>query len=195
MAANRLSQTHLTASGNGLNLLLDHIENLAHSPLDQLRAVTLYSEIAGAEMAVRRLDELMEGGELNADSLPGAAILHDIYNDQGRPLSGEQRQQLIAQHGWFGKLAISFRLPDDDPLRKQAMEPAINKMILLLLMGTLIILAGLAGTTLFVVAIVLLCTGKVHRAYQCRPGQKDQRRYVYLEVAAIYLAAVMGSNS
>lgn len=192
VAANRLSQTHLTASGNGLNLLLDHIENLAHSPLDQLRAVTLYSEIAGAEMAVRRLDELMEGGELNADSLPGAAILHDIYNDQGRPLSGEQRQQLIAQHGWFGKLAISFRLPDDDPLRKQAMEPAINKMILLLLMGTLIILAGLAGTTLFIVAIVLLCTGKVHRAYQCRPGQKDQRRYVYLEVAAIYLAAVMG---
>ena len=192
VAANRLSQARPPAVGNGAELFLARIENLARSPLDQLRAVSLYGEIAGAKAAVRRLDELMGSGSLDAESLADAALLHDIYSNQGQLVSGEQRQRLITHHGWFGKLALSFGLPSDDPLRKQAMGPAVSKMIILFLVGMLVILAGLAGLTVFIVAIVLLCTGKVSRAYQRHPGQTDRRRYVYLEVATLYLAAIMG---
>ena len=113
--------------------------------------------------------------------------LNQIDRDGPAALSPAQRQSLIDRHGWFGRLALTHGLPNDDPAR-QALLRGTHRTIIIFGIGSGIgIAALLIGICLMVLAIVLGATDRLRlryvRAY--RPGT------AYLEGFVIYMVGFL----
>ncbi|HEX8877677.1 MAG TPA: CPBP family glutamic-type intramembrane protease [Phycisphaerales bacterium] len=81
------------------------------------------------------------------------------------------RERLIARHGWFARVAMTYGQPDTDPARVDLLGGGL--VLFSLLIGIIFVMLGgvVAGFACFVVAIVLFATGRMRpRFVKPAPG-------------------------
>lgn len=145
--------------------LVGKVDEAAKGPLDEFRAITVVGELAGDKAALERLDAFERKYPVvrlrrDADSL------RKLYTSGADALTDEQRELLVANHHWFGQLAISRGLPPSDARRQAAMGPAGRSMLAMAAAGLLGIAAIFTGLILLILGIVLFVRRRIVRAYR-----------------------------
>lgn len=74
-------------------------------------------------------------------------------------LSAEQKQGLMARHGWIGELALS-RGAKDSTLREEAGSRGLAVLLLLGMFAIVVMVAGMVGFVLLILAAVRVFSGK-----------------------------------
>src|SRR5437899_11339258 len=93
----------------------------AKTPADKVRLAIVAADLEGAQAG---LDRLKEVGELNEALKEDADTLRRAYESGGTVDDAADRQRLIEHHGWFGKLAGTYGVKNDDPARAPLLEGA-----------------------------------------------------------------------
>jgi hypothetical protein len=120
---------------------------------------------------------------------PDVEALQTIYNTGPAELDPGQRDALVQRFGWYGRLALVFDAPNDDPARKGIIEPVKNRVLLvILLILVMLVVGGLGGLVMMVVGIVLLATGTIRRRFAPVPTA-GAGPPAFLESFAIYIGA------
>src|SRR5690606_3554090 len=120
------------------------------------------------------------------------AALRSIYSAgdaDAADLPGATREALVKRHGYFGRVALSFGLDDNDPARAQVRAAGVRTVVVLVVAFTVAMLALLAGLVLFVIAIVKLLSPRGLRPAYAPPSFGGS---VYLETFALFLAGFIG---
>ncbi|MFN7020175.1 MAG: lysostaphin resistance A-like protein [Phycisphaerales bacterium] len=104
-------------------------------------------------------------------------------------LSAEQVAGLKSRHGWFAEVLLSAGDPGS-ALVLTAKRQATRFMVLALVLGSVMVLAFLAGSVLLIVAAVMLAQGRL-RARMVRPPpiESDRPRWaanVWLETVCVF---------
>jgi hypothetical protein len=161
------------------------VANLAQTatPKQQLLLVSVVGELEGPKAAEAALDRCAKqisdpAGRADLQSLRA------IYTQGQTKLSPEQRSALVEHERWFGRLALSFGLPDNDPIRARVLRESTRAAIAGYGFEALIVLGVLAGLALLITAIVLRATRRLHLCY----GPAAFRTTAFLEAFALYLA-------
>lgn len=190
-------------AGGGAQVL-EQARGLEHSPEERVRLAIVAGEVSGAEEALNRLDKALEAAgdeeaaeDEGAAAAPPPAWLADdaqamgtIYSDGPQALSEDQRRGLIERHGWFGELALSYGVPESDPLRERVLAKAWNLLAAVLAGVAVAAVAALAGLALLIVAIVQVAHGRLRPRYAPpAPGGS-----VYLEAFAIFIIGFIVIN-
>src|SRR5690606_20814378 len=115
------------------------------------------AELNDGESALQRLAELEP--DLNEPLREDAATLRQIY--RGEDPSPEQLEQLLGNHGWFGKLAASYDQPNSDPARAQIVGGGMLLIAMMAVLGLLGLGALLTGCVLLILAIVWFSSGSL----------------------------------
>lgn len=162
--------------------LLSPLKRVATEPEAKLRLVSVIGEVKGRGAALAAIDDVspkLSGKEAAAD----VASLRTIYTRGPAALSGDQREGLVRNEGWFGNLALTFGLADSDALRHATLAKARAAFIGSAALELLVALAGLAGLVLMLVAIIRLALGRLHLSYRPAAG----RTTAFIEAFALYL--------
>jgi membrane protease YdiL (CAAX protease family) len=158
------------------------------NPVDELRAIPVIAELKGAEAALARLDEFER--KHRVDRLrPDVEALRTIYTRGVAHLSESAARELVARHGWFGELAVSYGLPSHDSRREAAMAPAGRALVAAAAMTLGGLVALVAGIVLGILALVLYFKGQLPRAY--RPADPATAG-PFAEAFALYLLTFIG---
>ncbi|MCL4221383.1 MAG: CPBP family intramembrane metalloprotease [Phycisphaerales bacterium] len=142
----------------------------ARTPQEKVYLAIALAEVEGPRSALDRLEPACEQAaaeELRAD----IAIFQRLYAaaeatpDGGEaPVSPEEREGLVARHGYYAQIALTYDLPRDDPARRELRRGAGG--ILLMVVGAFVIVGAIAaGFALFVVAVVLLALRRVRPTF------------------------------
>lgn len=161
---------------------LDEARHVAVTPEEKLRAICVVGELEGSDAALKelaRVEPLLKSVPLKQD----AAALRIIYTNGPSHLSAAQREGLVQRHGWFGKLALTFGTPPDDPQRRAVIHSATTTFAAFAIFEISAGLALLVGVGLLVLAIVLLAVGSVRPAYRSALPPTT----AFLEAFALYL--------
>jgi membrane protease YdiL (CAAX protease family) len=179
----------LLAQGGGgkeqANNLLASVDAAATDRDQKVRAAIVAGDILGADAARQRLAKL----PVDPPHAQDVGALQKVYSLA--PLAPEQRQALLARHGWFGELALSYGTSADDPARRAATWPAVRAFVLVILgmFGGLGALA--AGITLLAIGILRWTDGRLVRRYRPPDGPTGP----FLEAFAVYIAGMVGLSA
>lgn len=181
---------------------LEQVDATAREPVERIRAAIVAAEIKGPEAGIERADSL--AGALTAADAPGwvrdldaqvrealeadVRTIREIYEGKRDALEDARRDELVRRHGWFGRVALSHGLPDEDPARSGLVGGGGPLVLLLAGFGLLVAVVVLGGLASFVIALVLLSSGKLRARFD-RPAPGGS---VYLETAAAFFAAFLG---
>jgi membrane protease YdiL (CAAX protease family) len=172
--------------------LLKQVDTVAKTREDRVRAAIVAGEVAGAGEALQRLDEIDSGANDHDD--PTMEALQTIYTSSPADLDPAQRQALVKQLGWYGRLALAFGAGADDPARTEVLRPAkrtLVGLVVVLLVGVLIAVVGLG---LLITAMVMILTGKLRPRFVpvpplvATPMGPAPGPPAFLEAFAIYIA-------
>jgi membrane protease YdiL (CAAX protease family) len=165
------------------------------------RFVVVAAELAGPKEAHTRLVDLDEeiaeaiedDFELTDEQREIQRILGKLYpaedaEDAEAGLTGEDRQTLLDELGWFGTLALTPADSDDQAARDEVLAPAVRTAILLFALVGGIALVGFAGFIGLIIMAVLLFTGRL--GSRMRTGQSDHG--IYAETFAVWLVGFAG---
>jgi membrane protease YdiL (CAAX protease family) len=156
----------------------------AKTPADKVRLAIVVADLQGAQAG---LDQLKEVGELSGALKEDAQTLRKAYEAGGTVDDGADRQRLIEHHGWFGKLAGTYGLKNDDPARAPLLEGAAR---LIAVAGFAVGVLGLAffgGIAACVTMAVMMGSGKVRgRFVPPAPGGS-----VFIETVPVFIAAFL----
>ena len=181
----------------------DALAKAAPTPRDEVRAVASMAEMAptpeaGTARALARLEELRTEFERLANESPddreANALLADldalriVYTEGPASLDDETRDRLVHRHGWFGRLALTFGLDDDDPERAAIFGPAGALAAGVIVAAVVVPLALLIGFVLLVVGLVLF-TGRSLRPRFVPPMPGGS---VYLETLVVFMLGFLG---
>ncbi|MFG0275540.1 MAG: CPBP family intramembrane glutamic endopeptidase [Phycisphaerales bacterium] len=182
------------------NSLLEQIDAFAGSdPARLLRAAVVAAEVAGPGAALDRIekeeDALAEAPdpplyteEIRATLRADAAALRQALSAGPDALPADLRDGLVDRHGWFGRLALAYGLDDADPSRAGVMADTQRTLWALIGGVTLAGAAVLVGIVLFIVALVMLGSGRLRMRYSApAPGGS-----AYVEVFAFFLMGFLG---
>jgi len=159
----------------------------ARTPGERLRAVTVIGELQGGPAALDELNRLapfLSSAELKAQ----AKSLRTIYTRGPEALSPPVRENVIQRLGWFGRLALSYKLPGDDAPRKQIIAAGIRAIVATVALEFGLFGLLLVGIGLLTLAIVRLIDHKLALAYE--PDGRGAGPF--LEAFALYLAGYVG---
>ncbi|MFC1494078.1 lysostaphin resistance A-like protein [Thermodesulfobacteriota bacterium] len=148
----------------------------------QLSTIPILAELSGRDTALLELKHLAEYPEedlYNHD----LQIFHQLYYKGSASLDSKQRLAL-KRYGWIGKLALSQDKPDSNPERQAVLRSASHMVILVILFGLTGLAAVFGGLILLIIAIVLLCKGRL-RSHIVIPENTGN---LFLECFAIYIA-------
>jgi hypothetical protein len=166
--------------------IIPQFDSVVESPADKLAVVTVVAEVEGKSAALSRLGALR--GSLPGSLLPEADALRQTYTVGPSALTADQRAGLTEHLDWFGRLALTFELPKENPQRATILSSArqtIYAAVGFLLVAGLMLLAGLI---LFFAMIVLLAGNNLQRAY--RATAPTAGGGLFLEAFAIYLGGM-----
>ena len=131
--------------------------------------------------------ELEEESESRAKLLLDTKHLIAIYSGEGDMVSQDGRDRLIQRYAYFGRLATTHGLDDDDPARAELLEGGGAIVTVLLLLGLLILVVFLTGLVLLAVGAVGLASGRMKMAFEPpAPGGS-----VFIEVYALFVAGFL----
>ncbi|HVZ93937.1 MAG TPA: type II CAAX endopeptidase family protein, partial [Phycisphaerales bacterium] len=171
--------------------------------LDRLRATVIVGELEDGEAAVQRLDALGAEPSFDPELKPDLDAFRAAYSESagdtanaaGTALTDDQRALLKKNHAWFGELAATYGLPDTDPAREAALAPCTRTIVAVFAAVVVAGLALLAGLVLFVTAIILGVTGKLHGRFQRDMGLTEKERRVLLETPAVLMLSLVGLHA
>jgi membrane protease YdiL (CAAX protease family) len=161
-------------------MLVQETDKLARNPDEKLRAAIIVGELQGADAALKRVDSL----EMNDD----LASLKTIYTSGPDSLTVAQRQHLLDAYGFFGRLALSFKMPDSNPMRAGLLAECRRAAGIVAALGASGFVVALLGVVLLTVAVVLVSIGVLRTLYVPDPAASS----AYLEMFAVYLLATIG---
>lgn len=173
------------------------------TPTDRVWAAIAAGELRGADAAKAKLDKIV--GELDAPPDPSAApadasapaptdeakdalrkdiqSLNLIYEGRAAELSQEHRDSLAKNHGFFGKIALTHGLKDDDPARAPLLSGGGSLLAIMFTFVIVLVVGVLAGFTFFIIAIVKLINRSIRPAFRA-PARGGS---AYLEAFALFL--------
>lgn len=160
----------------------------ASSPQQKLRVAIAAGELVGAEEALLRLKS--PGPATTTQPLSDdVRVLEKIYSGHRDELTADQRLALVEHHGWFGKLALVYALPEEHAERAGVVWPAQRAIWVAggAVIGILLLI--LVGVVLLIVAIVLLSNGTIRRLYA--PVIITNGPPVFLEAFTIYITTLV----
>lgn len=100
-------------------------------------------------------------------------------------LAPEQREALIANHGWIGKLLVTRDEPETHPDRVAIGRGGLGLLIAMIAVGGVVIMALLAGLVLLVLAGIARFSGKLRTHFAAPvPGGS-----MGLELLAVFMSA------
>lgn len=170
------------------------LNGVAPTSVDKLRLVIFIGEMSGRAEALRQLDELTPKLK-DPVLLEDAQALRALYGSDSGSLTEAQREQLIAHHEWFGRLAAAYGKPADDPERRTVLAQAKRTAISLWCFFVILGLAALTGFILFIVAMIRVADGRVRLAYQSRVQFAyppiTANRLPFLEAFALWLGSYL----
>jgi membrane protease YdiL (CAAX protease family) len=144
--------------------LLPQVDTAATDDDEKVRAAVVAGEVGGVAAATKRLEKLP------ADR-PDVEVLRAVYAaGHADGLTPSQRNLLAERHGWFGRLALSYGKPNDDPERRAVIRPAIRTAVMLFVATAAGGAALLAGFVLLVVGFVRWLGGSFATAYRPPAG-------------------------
>jgi len=163
--------------------ILVNFRNLTKTDLDKWHLVPIYAELAGKAQVRSYLDQLATAsqGGFERDS----ALFRSIY-ESGATLEPEDRDWLTVRHGWFGELAVTWNQPDD-PAHRRLMAAAGRTFLALFGLGSLAMLMGLAGLTLFVVFLARAYLGKPLQRRFAEPDGQHPLHIAWLEAFVLFM--------
>lgn len=179
--------------------LIDQLEDAAISSVDQLYVAIVEAELIGKDVAVRRIEAVLE-------SLPPAAVytrtsgngLLDLYRDKPEPARSASGDYLVKFHGWFGQLALSHGLSADHPDRIAAMMPAYRTIAALLLAVFIVAGAGVVGLVLLIVGLIMFANGKLRAGFATTATDASVwagSRTALLEVFVLFLIVLVAMST
>src|SRR6266566_4981556 len=112
--------------------LVKSLDQAIFTPIDEFRAITVIGELEGDSAALDRLADFEDRHQV-VRLREDVDALRTIYTDGPAKLTEHQRQLLIDRHHWFGRLAVSYGLPNTDPVRLDAMRPAGRSVLILVI--------------------------------------------------------------
>lgn len=160
----------------------------ARTPQEKVYLAVALGEVEGPRSALERLESARaqsEAEELKSD----IAIFQRLYAAADEtptggeaPVSPEEREGLIARHGYYAQVALTFDLPESDPTRRELRAGAAG--IVLMVIASLVIVGAIViGFGLFIVAAVLLALHRLRPAF-VRPTPGGS---VFLETFALFV--------
>lgn len=173
---------------------VETLDSYATSPHEKMRAAIVAAELADADEALARLNDVNQLVNESEDQLEAEyvaalrqdlSLLSSVY--RGETITQDERQRLIDHHGWHAQLALSYGKDSDDPERKPLIDGGMALMVGLVAFGALVLLALLSGFAALIVLCVKLGSGSLRmRFVPPAPGGS-----VYLETFAVFLALFM----
>ncbi len=156
--------------------MLKQLDDAAKTPLEQAAAAAVYAEVVGRDEAVDRLSKIES---------PDATALRAWYETQ-TPLPADT----LARLDWYGRLAQSFGLPDESPVRAPVIASAKKLMVMAFAGVAVFGMVALVAFSLFITAIILIALGKLTFRVDAPLGNAG----VYVESFALYLLSyILGS--
>jgi len=176
----------------------ERLMNLAETPgqtlVERVRTAVVAGEVVGAEEALRRLDavgtEIAAADAQSEDAPPAGldadiATLRRIYG--GETVDDAEREELIARHGYFAKLALVHDAPRTDPTRERLTGGGIPLVLTLTAVMVVVTGAFIAAVVLFIVGVIRFSSGRIRpRFTPPLPGGS-----VFLETVAVMAIAFL----
>ncbi|MCC6971460.1 MAG: CPBP family intramembrane metalloprotease [Phycisphaerales bacterium] len=113
--------------------------------------------------------------------------LNLIYEGRAAELTQEQRDALGKNHGFFGKIALTHGLKDEDPARAPLLSGGGRLLAIMGAFMLVLVVGALAGITLFIIAIIKLMKRSVRATFRA-PARGGS---AYLEAFALFLLAFL----
>jgi len=166
-----------------LEPLFLQMELLERKPKDRLFRAIVHAEVGDSEKAL----ELVRG---LPDGTPHARLLERLY--EGGQLSIEEREELRLERGWFGRVAATFDLPDDDPRRAPLVATLERAARVSIALSVVALPAFLLGFVLFIRMLIRLRQGTLASGFRLHDeGSGD---LPWLQVTVLGLTAVLALN-
>ena len=162
------------------------------SPAEALRVAIVEAEAGATEAARERLRRIADDAKATPETRAEAGALAGVYaSDDKRAavaaLEPGVRDGLRNRHGWFGELALSAGLDDNDPARAPILARATRTMLAIFTIVAVVGVAGLVGLVLLILALIRRTSGGLRDRYHPpAPGGS-----VYLEAFALFLAGFL----
>ncbi len=146
----------------------------------------LLCELVGQSQGLAHLDKLIAetGDEALRDD---AYIFRKIYVTGALALRESEKERILARHGWFAELALSFGKDDSSPERMAVLGPARKTAFVFLGAFFVFGVMALIGLVLFVFAILGYKRGKLKAAYASSHPSLSLSRLPYLETMALFM--------
>jgi membrane protease YdiL (CAAX protease family) len=154
----------------------------ADTPEQVLRLIMVEADLDSPEAALDRLDTLEP--QLTEPLRQDAETLRLLYEDRRAELDQAHFDQLIANHGWFGRLAATYGQPRGDPQREQVVGGGLLLVfaLLALILGGLLALG--TGIVLLILAAIWFSSGRLRPRFNPPlPGGS-----VAIETVAVFIA-------
>jgi membrane protease YdiL (CAAX protease family) len=154
------------AQAPSATLLLGQIDQAATNPIDEFRAIPVMAELAGRKAAIERLDRFEKEHQV-VRLRQDVDALRTLYgsDDGATRITPQQAQMLVDRHQWFGRLAVSYGLPESDPRRQAALQPARRSMLILGGAAFLGLGAVVVGLALAILTLILWLNRRIVPAY------------------------------
>jgi membrane protease YdiL (CAAX protease family) len=175
----------------GAKALLRELDKTATSDLERLQVVPVVAELAGKDRAISRIDALLRDGRLAGDRREDALVMKSIYVRGSESIGPTRAESLSKRYGWFGRLALTHGLEDNDPRRADVLDEAHRMVLFVLLLMLVLVVFGLAGLALFVLAIVFVSMKKIRSTYAVSEYRSADTGRAFVETAAIFLFAAL----
>ena len=189
------------------------LETSATGPMEHLRAAIAAAALNEWDFAKElvskagvQLSELEASLEPPADAEEAAAreqwfvdmrrdlevVSEAVERTSAEGISDTELIRLEDRHGDFGLMVRIIGAPESDPLRQSFSDRGFRTLVSVVVMAGLAITAILAGSVLFIVAMVLLLTGRVRPRLNIQRQWDHGRRTLLLEAFLLFLVSFVG---
>ncbi len=192
IAVNELEKNFSAMDATTKRQFTDNLFRSVGSAQDEIRAEIVSRELNGSSF------HAFDGPPLGLGSNPEVQTdWQDFSLLEGQPNDSLQDQpaeamstRLKKRYGWFADLAFSWGRPATDPLRQKVLADAYFTLAVAGVGVVALILAGVAGLVLLIIAIVRLVTRKMRLAFSVGAGQNGSPadRRTLLQGFCFYLA-------
>lgn len=193
----RLKSLAGTMNAANAQQLFEAIGEPGPSKPDQFRHALVAAEFLGSAAAKERLDAIDKAEPTTGpDSLTAEEeqrldeqvnAVRTILDGNAKTLTSQQRDALIADHGYLGELILTFGQPDNDPARAPLVAGGVYIILFVLLLFAIVVVGGLGGLAACIVFFVRLGSGKIKPAFVApAPGGS-----VYLETIALFIGSFL----
>jgi membrane protease YdiL (CAAX protease family) len=163
-------------------MFINQLSVAPKTPHEKLCAAVVIGEVEGADAARARIVGIES--ELKDTDVRVADVLKTLYARGLDSIDTDQRELLKSKLGWYGELALVHGAPPDNPARQALVYPAVRSIVVFTVAGVVIGVALLAGTVLFIIALVRILGGKLIRQFPIVTA----RPVPFLEAFALYIA-------